>query len=120
MPGRRGAAALLTILSAACFMVPAAHAAGPRPAFATSRVGETLAAFDALTGVFGSPLSFAGDGPWGVAVTPDGATAYVTEENASTVVPVDVATGTPGRPIPVGSSPRTIGIAPDGSTAYVA
>lgn len=120
MHGRRPAgAALLTILAAACFIAPPASARSPRPAYATSVVGGSVATFDALTGAFGAPLALGGD-PWGVAITPDGATAYVADEATDSVIPVDTATNVPGTPIPVGSSPRTIGITPDGATAYVA
>ena len=57
---------------------------------------------------------------WGVAITPDGATAYVANESTNSVTPIDTATNTLGTPIPVGSVPRLIGITPDGATAYVA
>src|SRR5690606_24860323 len=42
----------------------------------------------------GSPVS--------VAVAPDGKTAYVVDDSAATVVPIDTATDTLGEPIPVG------------------
>jgi DNA-binding beta-propeller fold protein YncE len=66
-----------------------------------------------------------------IAITPDGKTAYVVNYNDS-VTPISTATGKPGKPIPVGGSPRAgpphegsypvgqIAIAPDGKTAYVA
>lgn len=111
--------ALLTILTAAVCMAPAASAEGPRAAYATTVNGGELLPFDAFTGVAGTPLALGGR-IWGVAITPDGATAYVTGESTDTVIPVDTATDTPGTPIPVGSLPRTIGITPDGTTAYVA
>ena len=44
--------------------------------------------------------------PLGVAITPDGATAYVTNTNDNTVTPISVATNTPGAPIPVGGPER--------------
>ena len=61
----------------------------------------------------------------GIAITPDGKTAYVTSDE-SIVVPIDTATGTPGAPIRVGvnrpglhDQPDGIVITPDGRTAYV-
>jgi YVTN family beta-propeller protein len=45
---------------------------------------------------------------------------YVTDEQAGTVSQVDLATGTVGTPITVGSQPVAIAISPDGSMAYVA
>jgi DNA-binding beta-propeller fold protein YncE len=43
----------------------------------------------------GPPIP-AGRGPGLIAITPDGKTAYVTSDE-SIVVPIDTATGTPGR-----------------------
>jgi len=58
--------------------------------------------------------------PFGVAITPNGKTAYLSNWNKSTVVPVDLATGVAGTPIkPVGLQPDQIVITPNGSTAYV-
>jgi len=108
------------MVAAAGLTAPTARAQSPRPAYATTHLGDTVVPFDALTGAFGAPLSLPGDDPWGVAITPDGATAYVVDMSTDEVTPVDTATNTPGAPIPVGSQPRTIGIAPDGRTAYVA
>jgi YVTN family beta-propeller protein len=38
---------------------------------------------------------------------------------ANTVIPINVASNTPGTPIPVGREPTKIAITPDGKTAYV-
>jgi YVTN family beta-propeller protein len=46
-------------------------------------------------------------------------TAYVVNQGANTVTPIDLATNTTGMPIPVGSSPIEVAITPDGKTAYV-
>jgi YVTN family beta-propeller protein len=54
-----------------------------------------------------------------VAFTPDGATAYVTNYDAATITPIDVATGTPGAPISVGGAPFGVAVTPGGSTVYV-
>lgn len=47
-------------------------------------------------------------------------TAYVTADSGGTVTPIDVATNTPGTPIPVVTGLVGIAITPDGTTAYVA
>jgi YVTN family beta-propeller protein len=60
-----------------------------------------------------------GDDPTEIAVAPDGQTVYVVDSGANTVTPIDVATGTPGTPIPVGQDPVGIAISPDGAKAYV-
>ena len=46
-------------------------------------------------------------------------TAYVVNSGSNTVTPINTATGTPGRPIPVGEGPEAIAITPNGKTAYI-
>ena len=61
------------------------------------------------------------NGPLGIAVTPDGTTALVTNSLSNTVTPVTIST-TPariGRPIRVGSAPAAVAITPNGNVAYV-
>lgn len=60
-----------------------------------------------------------GIAPYGVAITPDGTRAYVTNSGAGTVTPIDIATSQAGLPIPVGSTPQGIAMSPDGSMVYV-
>ena len=57
--------------------------------------------------------------PYGIAITPNGQTAYVTDYASGTVTPITIATNTTGTPITVGSSPYAVAITPDGQTAYV-
>ena len=61
------------------------------------------------------------NGPLGIAVTPNGATAYVTNSLGNTVTPVDLQSTPPRleQSIKVGSGPAAIAITPDGRTAYV-
>jgi hypothetical protein len=54
-----------------------------------------------------------------VAITPDGATAYVTDSGSDTVTPVTVASGLAGTPIAVGADPLGVTMDPNGATAYV-
>ncbi|HEX7442285.1 MAG TPA: PKD domain-containing protein, partial [Acidimicrobiales bacterium] len=77
---------------------------------------------DTVTDVRGSIAAL--DDPEGVAITPDGSTAYVAYKpfttNKGALLPVATATGTPGTPIPLGtSSAEGVAITPDGSTAFV-
>jgi len=50
--------------------------------------------------------------PAGIAVTPDGKTAYVANAGSDTVTPISTATGQAGSPIKVGMLPLTITVAP--------
>jgi YVTN family beta-propeller protein len=106
-------------------MIPAASV-GPSGTTPTAYVadsgggaGDTVTPIDLATGTRGSPITV-GNYPEGIAITPDGKTAYVTNFNDGTVTPIDLATGTPGPPITVGKEPEGIAITPDGKTAYVA
>lgn len=105
---------------------PASAATGPVPAPAgtilvTNLEHNSITAINPATGavraVFGAGLN----GPLGIAVAPDGRTAYVTNSLGNTVTPVDLTT-TPFRvesPITVGSGPSAIAISPTGDVAYV-
>jgi YVTN family beta-propeller protein len=57
--------------------------------------------------------------PQGVAITPDGARAYVTNVHPGTVSVIDTATNTVTATITVGDVPRGVAITPDGARAYV-
>ncbi|MGM2818249.1 YncE family protein [Bacillus cereus group sp. Bce001] len=61
-----------------------------------------------------------GDNPLGIAITPDGSRAYVTNLADNNVSVINTATNTEILPrIPVGDRPIRIAITPDGSRAYV-
>jgi hypothetical protein len=62
--------------------------------------------------------------PVGVAVTPDGKTAYVLDAGTGpgvdgSIVPINVATNTPGTPILVPNLSGQLAISPDGKTLWV-
>jgi YVTN family beta-propeller protein len=57
--------------------------------------------------------------PQGMAVSPNGSQAYVTNVSNNTVSVVNTATNTTVASIPVGSNPFAIAVSPNGSTAYV-
>ena len=61
------------------------------------------------------------NGPLGIAITPNGSFAYVTNSLGNTVSPIDLTTkpATVDSPIRVGSGPAAIAIAPNGHVAYV-
>jgi len=69
----------------------------------------------------GKPIKISGPAV-GIAITPDGKTAYVTGYSSGTVTPIDLATNTAAKPIKVSDKPGAMAIAitPDGTTAYVA
>ena len=60
-----------------------------------------------------------GSGPYGVAVTPNGAYAYVTNEGGDTVSVISTTTNTVAATITVGNEPYGVAITPNGAYAYV-
>ena len=60
-----------------------------------------------------------GSDPCGIALSADGATAYVCLSIKNTLAVVSLAAGTVSRQIPVGIAPWAVALSPDGNTAYV-
>jgi DNA-binding beta-propeller fold protein YncE len=87
---------------------------------------NTLALLSTATGVV-RKVATLGDEPgamsWEVAIAPNGSTAYVlattSSPRQSTVIPVDLATGTAGKTIDVGRNASTLTISPNGATVFV-
>ncbi len=61
-----------------------------------------------------------GTSPYGVAVTPDGRHAYVTNNDSNSVSVIDTASNTVTATIPAEKDPRGVAVTPDGRHAYVA
>ncbi|MGH6812854.1 MAG: YncE family protein, partial [Methylocella sp.] len=80
----------------------------------------TVSVIDTATNkVVGTPITV-GILPKGVAVTPDGKHAYVTNGGSNTVSVIATASNTVvGTPITVGDEPLGVAITPDGTHAYV-
>jgi DNA-binding beta-propeller fold protein YncE len=59
--------------------------------------------------------------PTGIAISPDGKTAYVVLDNNDTLTKIDLTAATPveGAEVRVGNVPHSVVISPDGKTAYV-
>ena len=120
-------AALVGTLSAAGALASAAPS-GPWTVY----VVNDLSTSDSVTaiGTAGNRVLStvaAGSVPLGIAITPDGRTAYVVDDGASngsnSLTPIDLTTNPPtsGRPIPdgVGNGSNWIAITPDGRRALV-
>lgn len=67
-----------------------------------------------------TPAITVGSSPTSIAITPDGASAYVTNYGSNTVSVINLSTDTVTHNIPVGINPVSIAISPDGQFAYVA
>ncbi len=92
----------------------------------TNYTSNSVTPIDLVTGKALPSIALgANAGPAGIAITPDGTKAYVTDAGATgtlgdTVTPIDLATGKTLAPITVGPGPEGIAITPNGQRAYVA
>lgn len=115
--------AILPVAILLGLLLPPTASAAPGddwPAYVSVLGGpDRLLPFGSVDGAPGTPVGV-GLNPFGVAITPDGSSAYVANNGASDVTPVDLAAGTAGPGVgPVGRAPYTVAISPDGSTAWV-
>jgi YVTN family beta-propeller protein len=89
----------------------------------TNYSSNSVTPINVLTGAVGKAITV-GSGPAGIAIAPNGKTAYVTDAGTTpigdTVTPINLKTHKALAPITVGDGPQGIAITPDGSTAYVA
>lgn len=60
------------------------------------------------------------NGPWGIAVSPNGQTVYITARDSDRLHVLDVLSMTTIASIPVGDSPLGVAVNPSGNAAYVA
>ena len=118
-----GGAVAVSVVGGSLSALPAAAASPPAwTAYVVSGTTDAVIPVNTATDAVGAPIAV-GTAPSAIAITPDAATAYVTDEGTTTapgsVTPIDLSTNTAGSPITVGSGPDAIAITPDGSTAYV-
>jgi YVTN family beta-propeller protein len=140
-PGASRARAALAVallaaapVSAVAVAEPTAAAAGPAAllaagpsayptVYAVNTEGLRLMPIDTRTGKAEKPILLSGaqDWIWGIAISPDGSTAYVADDGAggTLIVPVNLATGKPGKPFSVAPNMQQLAVTPDGTTAYV-
>jgi len=109
-------AALCTLATAVAF----APSAAAREVYVANAGAGTVSVIETTANAVVATVPVGGK-PVDVAISPDGATAYVTDTAIDSVHRIDTATRQPvGAPIEVGDGPRGIAIAPDGGRAFVA
>ena len=115
--------ATIASLVAAIAVVLAAIAPGAlaRSVYATSYGGNSVSVLDGLSGqITAPPIPLPGGGPFTIAISPDGKTAYAVNYTSEKVAAIDTATNkVVGPEMPVGPSSYGIAITPDGTRAYV-
>jgi DNA-binding beta-propeller fold protein YncE len=91
--------------------------------YVTNLALNSMTAINSATGhttvAHGKPPAM--NGPLGIAIAPNGKTAYVTNSSGDTVTPINIKSSpfSLETPIRVGSGPAAIAISPSGSWAYV-
>ncbi len=86
---------------------------------AGSEGAATLVPIATASDRVGKPIRLLPGSPETIAITPDGKTLYVTNNQSDTVLLVSTATNTPEKVIGVGQGPVAVAFTPDGKTAYV-
>src|SRR5215831_15920422 len=98
-------------------------------AFVTNPGSDSVSIFDTATNTVVKKVSVGVDSTVGVAITPDGKIAYVSDRGARNVGVIDIATGVlviytatnkVVASVKVGDTPAGVAITPDGKRAYVA
>jgi YVTN family beta-propeller protein len=79
----------------------------------------TLLRFDVSSGSAHSPIPL-GNRPTGIAVSPDGSVAFVTNQADNTLSRIDLAAGVVNTTVPTGLAPTGVVFSPDGSEVLVA
>jgi YVTN family beta-propeller protein len=85
-------------------------------AYVANRGSASLSMLDVATNVPAPPIPV-GSGPWGVAVTPDGRVALLTDIATNVVHVVETGTGAVLAPVSVNSPSLGVAVSPDGSLA---
>lgn len=90
--------------------------AGAIVAGQTGGVANTVTPVNLLTKHAGHPITV-GNGPTGIAISPDGATVFVTNLDSGSVSPISTSSNTAGAPISVPGGPVAVAVA--GGFAWV-
>ena len=88
-------------------------------AYVPNSGSNTVSVIDTATDTVATTIPPLGCSPQGVAITPDGARAYLTFSCTDAVLVIDTTTNSEFASIPVGANPDWITITPDGTRAYV-
>ena len=112
--------ALLVALFTLALGLAAAPALAAPKAYVLNYEADNVAVLDTGTNQLVNPAIPVGDGPYSIAITPDGKTAYEANGNDESIFVIDLKTGqVVGAPIDLGADLFVIAISPDGKTAYV-
>ncbi|MFT3863782.1 MAG: PKD domain-containing protein [Solirubrobacterales bacterium] len=119
-PARRAVPLLIGLCAGASLSLAAvAPTALARQAFVANLGAHTVTPIDLATNQVGAPIQVGAD-PDSVAISPDGRTAYVSNEIDGTVSVIETATDRViGAPIAAGSNPAEVALTPNGATLYV-
>lgn len=111
---------LLLALSILALALAAAPALAAPKAYVLNYGTDSVAVLDTQTNQFIGPEIPVGEGPYNIAITPDGKKAYELNESEGTISVIDLQSAqVVGNPIELGVAPYVVAISPDGKAAYV-
>jgi YVTN family beta-propeller protein len=105
------------LLGLMAMVLGAMSASATQLAYVTNNGSNTVSVIDRATNTVVATIPV-GPGPYGVAVTPDGAYAYVANYGSNNLSVIATATNTVVATVPVGAQPWGVTITPDGAFAY--
>ena len=110
-----------TLLWATLFLIAtSAITAGAAPFAYVANLGGGVSVIDTATNTVAATVQAGiGIGPQGVAITPNGAFAYVANFDSNNISVIDTATNAVVATVPVGIGPFGVAVAPSGAFAYV-
>ena len=94
------------------FVFPLASAAQTSYAYVANRRQNTVSVIDTSTNHVVAMTSGFLDGPYCIAITPDGTRAYVANNFGNSVSVIDTSSNTVVARVPVGSGPSGVAISP--------
>ena len=92
--------------------------AAPGRAYVANSASDTVSVVDTATNTVITAIPV-GNGPEGLAVTPDGTRVYVPNWEGGTVSVISTTSNTVVATVTVGGEPRSVAISPDGTRAWV-
>jgi YVTN family beta-propeller protein len=110
---------LRTLFMAAALVLALAHSSLAQNAYIANYGSSNVSVIDTTSGKVTATIGVGRDGPYAVAVSPDGHKVYVTTFYVGTVQVIDTATNAVTSTIDVGGYPYSVAVSPDGSKLYV-
>ncbi len=118
IPVRRAVWAVVALAASTLLLAAAPAQAAQGRAYVANSASDTVSVVDTATNTVITTIPV-GNGPEGLAVTPDGTRVYVPNWEDGTVSVISTTSNTVVATVTVGGAPRSAAISPDGTRAWV-